>query len=215
MRCKASCTQRSLSESRFSMRLLSRHTPTDVPSTSSVKQRRATVVNLVQLLADLKQQCHTHTHTQCRSQFLQFWRRRGAVAHDQINCARQPRASTVSASSVTASSYSRHANVVTPCLLAPLSIYRLRFSQAPCQHEKAGPLVPIADFCYWRSTLLVSTKFSLVLIASPEFMLARFVTREDLFGHSEASKTNMHCIVLTLSTTSSFDVQMFDGSTDQ
>ena len=58
-------------------------------------------------------------------------------------------------------------------------------------------------------------KFFLVLIAPPEFMLARFVTREDLFGHGEASKTNMHCIVLALSTTSSFHVQMFDGSTGQ
>ena len=89
------------------------------------------------------------------------------------------------------------------------------FSQAPCQYEKVGPLVPIADYCYLRSNLLVSTKFFLVLIAPPEFMLARFVTREDLFGRSEASKTNMHCIVLALSTTSSFHVQMFDGSTGQ
>ena len=75
--------------------------------------------------------------------------------------------------------------------------------------------MPIGDYCYLRSTLLVSAKFFLVLIAPPEFMLARFVTREDLLGHSEASKPNMHCIVLALSTMSSFHVQMFDGSVGQ
>ena len=76
--------------------------------------------------------------------------------------------------------------------------------------------MPTGDYCYLRSTLLVSTKFFLVLIAPAEFTLARFVTREDLFGHNEASKKQTwYCIVLALSTMSSFHVQMFDGSMGQ